>query len=147
MKLGIALLILTVTVCTSTQARNINFKHQDRISRIDTLSWDSLQTYLSTTDLNVFYGHPVDSFLSVIPNVQMTNTITSCRTDRAGRDRACILKVRYYAIMTVEIYVKDFTHMNPSRSSGLWNVSQFKQENIFMIRVYRNNDCVNGSCD
>ena len=143
-------LFLGINLCP--RAEDLNLKRYDlqrrnNFSRIDTMSWDSLETYLSTVNLNPFYGHRVDSFLSTIPNVRMTNQISSCRTNRSSRDRACVLRIRYYAIMTVEIYVKDFTHMNPSRSSGLWNLSQFEQENIYMIRVYKKYDCVNGSCE
>jgi len=151
MKLCVFFLTLLFVACLKAEAKEIPFELRDayrsQYERMDTLPSDSLQSYLSTTDLTVFYGHPVDSFLSSISNVTMTNDLAPCKNDRIGRTKACVLQVRYYPSVTVEIFVKQFTHMNPYLSSGAWNLTLFKQENISSIRVSVKNDCVNGDCN
>ena len=150
-KLGAAFLAIILVAGFNAAAKgnrsDIPENSLARLICVDTMPGGTLQSYLSTANLATFYGHPVDSFLTSIPSVAQSSAISPCKNDRIGRTKACVLQVQYATNLIVEIFVREFTHMNPYLSGGAWDLALFRQEPISSIRVFVNNDCVNGDCN
>jgi hypothetical protein len=118
--------------------------------KIDTLTTPQLITYLQQINVENFYGKPVDSFLLAIPSNLYNLKVYGGSHSRWLSQRASEMVVDFTqdghgpgAI----IYVREYTHMNRYSPTATWNTNLFRQEKIYKIDIYKDqNTCINGSC-
>lgn len=106
---------------------------------------DSLILQLSQMNLPAFNGQPVDSFIARIPNNYLSLKIMGgWRVDIAD-----VLVIQYSDSIYIEVFVFEFTHMNPRNPNRLppsqaWSITDFRKEKISYIKIYNNAHCLNG---
>jgi hypothetical protein len=119
-------------------------------NRVDTLPTIQLITFLQQMDINSFYDMPVDSFLSAIPSNFYNLKVYGGSNSQGAIFRASRMKVDFVQDghgPGVIIYVREYTHMNRYSPTGTWDVNLFRQEKIYRIDVYKDqNTCINGWC-
>jgi hypothetical protein len=118
--------------------------------KVDTLPTISLIFFLQQMNVDSFYGKPVDSFLLAIPSNLYNLKVYGGSHSRWLSQRASEMVVDFTqdghgpgAI----IYVREYTHMNRYSPTATWNTNLFRQEKIYKIDIYKDqNTCINGSC-
>jgi hypothetical protein len=122
----------------------------DPIYRVDTLPTVQLITFLQQMNVDSFYGHSVDSFLSVLPANFYNQKIYGGSHSHGAHFRASYLSLYFTPDIYgpgVNIYVHDYTHMTRYSPMATWNIALFRQEKIYKIEVWKDqNTCINGSC-
>ena len=117
---------------------------------IDTLPTQQLITFLQQMDVQSYYGMPVDSFLMAVPANFYNLKVYSSANSKYPDFKASYLKVDFTFGINgpgAIIYVRNFTHMNKYNNTGVWDVNLFRQEKIYRIDVYKDqNTCINGWC-
>lgn len=119
-------------------------------SSLDTLPTAQLIPFLQQMNVQSFYGLPVDSFLAAVPANLYNMKVYSSDNSKYPLFRASYLRVDFTSSHNgpgAIIYVQNFTHMNKYSSTGSWDVSLFRLENIHKIELWANqNNCINGAC-
>lgn len=117
---------------------------------IDTLPTQQLITFLQQMNVQSYYGLAVDSFLAAVPANFYNLKVYSSANSKYPYFKASYLKVDFTSGINgpgAIIYVRNFTHLNKYNNTGVWDVNLFRQENIYKIEVWRNqNTCINGWC-
>lgn len=135
--------------------RNISLSNQisvsqTRLNSTDTLSTLELVAFLETMNVQSYYGMPVDSFLATIPANFYNLKVYSSPASKYPNFKASYLRVDFTTSIYgpgVKIYVREFSHMNKHSSTASWDAALFRQENIYKIEVWSDqNTCINGSC-
>jgi hypothetical protein len=110
------------------------------IFKVDTLPTIQLITFIQQMELDSYYGKPVDSFLLAIPANLYNLKVYGSSHSQGALFRASEMVVDFTpdghgpgAI----IYVRGYTHMNRYSPSATWDVNLFRQENIYKIEIYK----------
>jgi hypothetical protein len=145
------ILLITIIVCSFSLSL---FAEQsilnNPICEVDTLPTTQLINFLQQINVENFYGKPVDSFLLAIPSNLYNLKVYGGSHSRWLSQRASEMVVDFTqdghgpgAI----IYVREYTHMNRYSPTATWNTNLFRQEKIYKIDIYKDqNTCINGSC-
>ena len=149
MKKLAAFIIIIFTIQT-IQAKNIGLSYPKKGCSTDTLPTSELITYLQQLDISSFYGKPVDSFLLAVPANFYAMKVYGGDHSQGAMFRASRLRLDFVNNIDgpgVAIYVREYTHMNRYSPTATWDVNLFRQEKIYKIEVWKNqNVCINGSC-
>ncbi len=148
---NILTVLLVICVSQTVPARNHLSASANNIKcSVDTLPTLELITYLQQMDINIFYGKPVDSFLLSIPANFYNLKVYGGSNSQGALFRANYLSVSFVHNIDgpgVNIYVREYTHMNRYSPTATWDVNLFRQEKIYKIEVYKDqNTCINGWC-
>ena len=131
-----------------SSASSINMKMGN--DNVDTLPIPQLITFLQQMNIESYYGKPVDSFLLAIPANLYSLKVYGGSNSQGAHFRASYLAVYFTSNIygpAVNIYVREFTHMNRYHPTANWDVSLFRKEKIYKIDVYKDqNTCINGWC-
>jgi hypothetical protein len=93
-------------------------------------------------NLTQYYNKPVDTFLAHLPVGYVLSTLLPI-DNLKRRVQIC---AEYGNHIEFYIVVKDFHYMNPFSSTGIWDETLFRKENINRIEFYKLGDCIKG-CD
>lgn len=142
-----AFLVLSIICFFSNFLYSKEIKLNTAICKVDTLPTSQLITFLGQINVENFYGQPVDSFLTAVDAIPYNMKIYGGSNSQGAIFRASYLWYNYSGGIVLRIYVSNYTHMNRYSSTGNWDVNLFRQENIYKIEVYNDqNICINGSC-
>jgi len=115
-------------------------------SRVDSLPQnDSLIIKLKSVRLSNYEAGPVDSLITHLPAGIIDYKIGASRNLKV----ADVLFIHYRNDVTVAVFVKSFTHMDPNVVNSAnptqnWVVSAFRQENVAYSIIYNGTTCING---
>lgn len=125
-------------------------KEQSKRNKVDTLPTAELITFLEQVNVESYYGKAVDSFLLAMPTNLYNLKVYGGSNSQGALFRAKYLTVDFTASPygpSVKIHVREFTHMNRYSPTATWDINLFRQEKIYRIEVWRDqNSCINGDC-
>ena len=131
----------------SSYAKAMNIKLANAVYKIDTLPTQELITFLQQINVQSFYGKPVDSFLLAVPAIPYQMKIYGGSNSQGALFRASYLWYVYSGGPVIRIHVREYTHMNRYSPTATWDVNLFRQEKIYRIDIYKDqNSCINGWC-
>jgi hypothetical protein len=137
------ILFSTITTVKAGQSTQFSFTNE----KVDTIPSTELTIFLQQINIPSFYGKPVDSFLVAVDAIPYEMKIYGGFDSKEAILNATHLWYKYSGGQIIVIYVREFTHMNRYSPTGTWDISLFRQEKIYKIEVWKNqNVCINGSC-
>ena len=106
---------------------------------------DSLIIKLKSVRLSNYKAGPVDSLIAHLPAGIIDYKIGASHNLKV----ADVLFIHYRNDVTVAVFVKSFTHMDPNVVNSAnptqnWIVSAFRQENVAYSIIYNGTTCING---
>lgn len=145
-RIFIVVCFFCISLSVHAKKTNLDFTN----CRVDTLPTLQLITFLQQMNIDSFYGMPVDSFLLAVPSNLYNLKVYGGSHSQGAIFRASKMKIDFVQDghgPGVIIYVREFTHMNRYSSTATWDVNLFRQEKIYRIDVYKDqNVCINGWC-
>jgi hypothetical protein len=115
--------------------------------KTDTLPTLQLIIFLQQMNVESYYGKPVDSFMLAIDAIPYNMKVYGGSHSKWQSQRASHLWYEYSGGPVIRVYVSEYTHMNRFSLAATWDVNLFRQEKIYKIEVWKDqNTCINGSC-
>lgn len=92
-------------------------------------------------DETKYIGKPLDTLIAKLPKGYINLNVRGL----------FLLKARYITVtypndIWIELHVRDFTHMNPVDSNGVWDINLMRKERLYGISIYNDINCLR-NCD
>ncbi len=96
---------------------------------------------LMSIDETKYIGKPLDTLIAKLPKGYISLSVRGL----------FLLKARYITVtypndIWIELHVREFTHMNPIDSNGVWDINLMRKERLYGISIYNDINCLR-NCD
>lgn len=88
-----------------------------------------------------YIGKPLDSLIAKLPTGYIKIFVRGLFLQKAR----CIT-VQYPGWIWIDLHVREFTHMNPMDSNGVWDMNLMRKEKLYGIAIYNDINCLK-NCD
>lgn len=88
-----------------------------------------------------YIGKPLDSLIAKLPAGYIKIFVRGLFLQKAR----CIT-VQYPGWIWIDLHVREFTHMNPVDSNGVWDINLMRKEKLYGIAIYNDINCLK-NCD
>lgn len=99
---------------------------------------DELVNQIIAADNSSYIGKPLDSLINALPP-----GITQMKIIADGRSKATARKLRIYYPnkIWIDLFVKEFTYMDPVDPNRVWDISLMRKEKLFITVIYKHTRC------
>lgn len=92
-------------------------------------------------DETKYTGKPLDTLIAKLPKGYINLNVRGL----------FLLKARYITVtypndIWIELHVREFTHMNPVDSNGVWDINLMRKEKLYGFAIYNDINCLK-NCD
>lgn len=96
---------------------------------------------LMEIDETKYIGKPLDSIILKLPQSYMMQQVYGLFNLKAR-----LLRIVYANDVWIDLHVREFTHMNPIDSNGVWDMNLMRKEKLYGVAIYNDINCLK-NCD